>query len=348
MSLPSSPAATGVAVPAEADLAVPTERQAVWSRYWAHGAEHSCGGSYAGRYGGEIARFWHQRLADLPAATRVLDLATGNGALPRLLLDACPAAGVVCDAVDLADVQPAWLAALPMAQRERLRFHCGCAAESLPFDNARFDRVISQYGLEYTDLGRSLPELLRVLAPGGQVALVLHHSLGRPVGLAAVEIEHIDWLQSPAGLLETTRQLLPSMAQAGTAEGRAALAQDGRAHALRAAFNALQGELKARAEAGHGDGADVLYEARDATAGLFPLAARQGAETAQAAWHGVQQWLRDSRLRLRELRSHALDAARVQALAERLSGDGTDLQVGILREHEHVMGWTVHGQPGGR
>ena len=321
------------------------ERQAVWSRYWAQGAEHSCGGSYSGRYGGVIAGFWHARMAALPAGTRVLDLATGNGALPRLLLDACPDAGVVCDAVDLADVRPAWLASLPQAQRERLRFHGGCAAESLPFGGGRFDLVISQYGLEYSELDRSLPELLRVLAPGGAVALVLHHNQGRPVQLAAIEIEHILWLLAPGGLLETTRELLPCLALAATAEGRAALAKDTRANALRTTFNALQGELKARAEVGSGDGADVLFEARDASAGLLPLAAQQGAEAAQTAWLGVQQWLQDSLLRLRELRSHALDAERVQAIAKRLAGNGTDLQVGTLREQEHLMGWAVHGRP---
>ena len=332
--------------PIDVNATAEPERRAVWSRYWALGAGHSCGGSYEGGYGGAIARFWRERLSALPAAARVLDIATGNGALPRLLLDACPHAAVVCDAVDLAAIQPAWLADLPAASRDRLRFHGGCAAESLPFDDGRFDLVISQYGLEYSDLGRSLPEVRRVLAPGGRVAFVMHHAAGRPVQLAAIEIEHIAWLLSAGGLLDTSRELLPRMARAGSAEGRAALAGDARANALRAAFNALQRELDARIAATQGDGADVLVEARQATASLFARAAQHGAAAALEAWHGVQQWLQDAALRLRELRAHALDARGLQAVADALAAAAGPLQIGTLAEPPHLMGWTLHGPAG--
>jgi len=327
----------------DASATAAPQRQAVWTRYWAHGAEHSCGGSYEGGYGGAIARFWHDRLSALPSGTRVLDIATGNGALPRLLLEACPDGNVVCDAVDLATVNPAWLAGLPEARRARLRFHGGCAAESLPFDGAGFDLVVSQYGLEYSDLERSLPEVRRVLAPGGRIAFVMHHAEARPVQLAAVEIEHIEWLLSSGGLLDTARQLLPSMAQAGSAEGRAALVRDARANALRDSFNALQKQVDARIAATRGDGADILAEARQATASLFALAARQGSAAALQAWQDVQQWLQDATLRLVELRAHALDARGLQAVADALAPATGALQIGTLAEGPHLMGWTLHG-----
>ena len=335
--------------PIDAGAAVAPERRAVWSRYWALGAGHSCGGSYEGGYGGAIARFWHERLAPLPAATRVLDIATGNGALPRLLLDACPDATVVCDAVDLAAIQPPWLADLAGAQRERLRFHAGCAAESLPFGDGSFELVVSQYGLEYSDLARSLPEVRRVLAPGGRVAFVMHHAEGRPLQLATIEIDHIEWLLAAGGLLDTARRLLPAMAQAGSAEGRASLARDAGANGLRDAFNALQRQLEARiAATPRGDGADVLVEARQATAGLFALAAQQGAGAALEGWQGVRQWLQDAALRLQELRAHALDACAVQAAADALAPAVGPLRVGTLAEGPHLMGWTLHGPAGGR
>jgi ubiquinone/menaquinone biosynthesis C-methylase UbiE len=295
-----------------------------------------------------IARFWHERLSALPAGARVLDIATGNGALPRLLLDACPDAAVVCDAVDLAAIQPAWLADLPGTQRARLRFHGGCAAEALPFGDGSFDLVVSQYGLEYSDLERSLPEVRRVLAPGGRIAFVMHHAEARPVQLAAIEIDHIEWLLAPGGLLDTARQLLPAMAQAGSAEGRAVLARDARANALRDDFNMLQRQMDARAAATGGDGADVLDEARQATAGLFALAAQQGAAAALQAWQGTQQWLQDAALRLRELRAHALDAGGLQAVADALAPATGRLQIGTLVERQHLMGWALHGPTGGR
>ena len=321
-------------------------RQAVWSRYWARGAEHSCAGSYDGSYGGEIARFWHARLSSMPAGSRVLDIATGNGALPRLLLDACADASITCDAVDLADVRPAWVNELPPAQRTRLRLHGGCAAEALPFGNESFNLVISQFGLEYSDLDRSLHEVRRMLAPGGQVALVLHHHQGRPVQLATVEVAHIEWLLAPEGLLDVARALLPHMALTGSAEGRAALARDTQANALRAAFNALQMELDTRADRTRGNGADIVVEARQASANLFSLAASQGATAAQQAWLGVHEWMSDALLRLRELQAHALDVERLHVVARRLAAPGTALHIGTLSERQHLMGWTLHGRGG--
>jgi ubiquinone/menaquinone biosynthesis C-methylase UbiE len=48
------------------------------------------------------------------------------------------------------------------------------AAENLPFTNASFDRVISNVALPYMDIPKTLLEIHRVLAPGGQVWMSLH------------------------------------------------------------------------------------------------------------------------------------------------------------------------------
>jgi hypothetical protein len=44
----------------------------------------------------------------------------------------------------------------------------------LPFDNASFDRVISNVALPYMDIPKTLLEIHRLLVPGGQVWLSLH------------------------------------------------------------------------------------------------------------------------------------------------------------------------------
>jgi SAM-dependent methyltransferase len=50
----------------------------------------------------------------------------------------------------------------------------GAAAEQLPFRDCSFDVVIARVSLPYTDLRRSLPEIRRVLKPGGFFWGVLH------------------------------------------------------------------------------------------------------------------------------------------------------------------------------
>ena len=75
------------------------------------------------------------------------------------------------DAVDLARIQPAWLdgwrGAHPLVH---LRFHGGTSLEALPFAQAQFDLVTSQFGLEYGDFAPTLSELARVLRRGGRLA----------------------------------------------------------------------------------------------------------------------------------------------------------------------------------
>lgn len=320
-------------------------RRDAWSRYWARGVPHSCIGTYGDRYGGAIAAFWKDVFAGLPAVARVLDVATGNGALPRLLLDNCSQPGVTCDAVDIATVQLPWLAAAAPSERNRIRLHGGVDAGALLFANGTFELAVSQYGLEYTDLERSVPELLRVLAPGGGVAMVLHHAQGRPATLAALEIGHIGWLTAEGGWCDATAAMIEPMARASTFGGRASLQGDVRANAARERFNAAQNELSARGEGQ--DGADVLFEMREAAMSLLAAAGREGVAAAGKALAAMRQELVAGATRLEDLRAHALDAEQVQALGRRLeSGLGGAVALGELREQGHLMGWTLRLLPG--
>jgi SAM-dependent methyltransferase len=315
------------------------ERRAVWTRYWSQGATHSCGGSYGSRYEGALAQFWRAAFAGLTPGARVLDIATGNGALPQLLVDFDPDGQFDCDAVDLATLAPAWFDQLPAARRARLHFHGQQAAEALPFGDATFALVMSQYGLEYTDLARSVPELLRVCAPAGQVRLVCHHRDARPVQLAHTELAHMAWLAAPHGLLDTALAMIEPVARAATAEGRASLSGDAGANAARERFNALQTELEQ-----HVDGSncpDVLLEVRQAVGAILNLAMREGRARAEAALATLRGQLADSALRLEELRDYALDADGAATLGKMLAGPAGKAVIAEISDQDVLMGWTI-------
>lgn len=316
-------------------------RKAVWSRYWSHGVAHSCGGSYGNRYEGAVAQFWRAACAGLPPGARMLDIATGNGAVPQLLL-ANTANSIECDAIDLAQPAPQWLAGLSRHKRRRIRFHSQQAAEALCFPDAHFDLVTSQYGLEYTDLSRSLPEILRVLRPGGRVCLLTHHVQARPVRLAFAELDHLDWLLAPGGLLEAGAAMIEPMARAASAAGRASLAGDAAAHAARERFNALQQEATRLAAASACP--DVLAEARAALGQILNMAGTEGAHSAQGALSVLAQELADSGVRLRELCAYALDEAGALALAAALGGSAQDIRP--LLDNGVLMGWGIQVRPG--
>src|SRR3546814_8259947 len=66
----------------------------------------------------------------------MLDIATGNGPIPQLACTHCAgrAAGMPrIDAIDLAQVAPAWVSSQPTPCRQALHFHSGVSAEALPF-----------------------------------------------------------------------------------------------------------------------------------------------------------------------------------------------------------------------
>ena len=95
--------------------------------------------------------------------TRLLDVATGPGHLPA----GPPKGGAVPVGVDVADA---------MVTRARelyptLEFHRG-DAEELPFADAEFDAVTANFLLPHLARPeRAMAELVRVLAPGGRLAL---------------------------------------------------------------------------------------------------------------------------------------------------------------------------------
>jgi len=103
---------------------------------------------------------------------RTLDIACGTGVLTRAL----PAVvGETPVPVGL-DISAGMLEAARRLH-PAIEWRQGDAG-ALPFEDASFDRVLCQYGLMFfPDRVRALREMLRVLAPGGRVAIAVWDSL---------------------------------------------------------------------------------------------------------------------------------------------------------------------------
>jgi SAM-dependent methyltransferase len=105
--------------------------------------------------------------ANIKADERVLDVAAGNG-------NATLAAARRFARVTSTDYVPALLdSARLRAEAEGLAVEFRVAdAESLPFEDGQFDVVLSSFGVMFTpDQRRAASELVRVVRPGGRVAL---------------------------------------------------------------------------------------------------------------------------------------------------------------------------------
>jgi SAM-dependent methyltransferase len=318
------------------------ERRDSWSRYWAGGALHSCATSFEGNYDDAIGAFWRSVFAPLRGSERVLDVATGNGALPRLLVDMLAAAGRLpaIDAVDLADIDPVWARQLAPDIAPRVHFHPRVAVESLPFADDSFDLVISQYGIEYSDLARSVGEVARVLKPGGVVALVLHHRDALPVQSGRAEVAHIDWLLASGGLIDRARRLLPFLARLATPAGVASLQRDPEAGKARIQLNEAMRALDSRARTQSVP--DLLFEIQAQVGELLGNTAAIGERAARARLQAIVDGMEQARLRQAELVEHALDRAGVDRLAEELAGSAAaPVEVGELRVRGELFGWSL-------
>ncbi len=149
----------------------------IWSQYWQYDRIASCfDGAGQTNYSDEIAGGWRAFFADLPEGACILDLCTGNGAAALLAAEDGRAARIV--AVDQAEIDPPAFVSRHAALYARIEFRGRTDVEALPFGDGGFDAVVSQYGIEYSDLTRSLPEAVRMVAPGGRIRFVVHAADG--------------------------------------------------------------------------------------------------------------------------------------------------------------------------
>ena len=169
------------------------EAPSAWDSFWRYdrlSSFHAAPG--APNYGPPIADGWRAFFASLATRSSLLDIATGNGAIAVLAVEAGDE--LVVTGADLADVRPADFVTTATAALGRVTFLANTPAEALPFGDASVAAIVSQYGVEYSDLGRSLPEAVRVLAPGGRLRFAMHAAEGAIARDTATAIADADFL----------------------------------------------------------------------------------------------------------------------------------------------------------
>lgn len=130
--------------------------------------------------------------ARLYRGERVLDVACGTGVLARAAAERVGANGSVTGL----DSDPGMLIVATRLAPE-ITWREG-SAESLPFSDESFDAVISQFGLMFfRDRAQALREMIRVLAPGGRLAIAVWNSLEHTPAYAA-EVALLERIAGPA------------------------------------------------------------------------------------------------------------------------------------------------------
>jgi SAM-dependent methyltransferase len=130
--------------------------------------------------------------AGIRRGNRVLDVACGTGVLSKAAAEAAGPTGSVTGL----DVDAGMLAVAARVA-SGISWHRG-VAEALPFPDATFEAVVSQFGLMFfPDRTRALREMWRVLKSGGRMAVAVWASLDDTPAYAA-EVALVERLAGPA------------------------------------------------------------------------------------------------------------------------------------------------------
>ncbi len=180
-----------------------------WRKYWQEDRMDSCVPEH-NTTAREISERWIGLFEVLPDDSRILDVATGNGALLAHAANAAAQAGksFSLTGVDLADIDPVrYVSDLP-GGLHKANFIGGVAAENLPFSDSVFDVVASQYGLEYADLEKALGEVERVLVAGGRLLWLAHSAESSVVEQTRDQSRQVEFLLAPGSPMHAMRSFV--------------------------------------------------------------------------------------------------------------------------------------------
>jgi SAM-dependent methyltransferase len=145
-----------------------------WSVFWRQGHSTTFGDWFKQGYDGAVAAWWSSALDEAPEKAAVIELGCGNCSLLPAMVKSGLAGKYI--GVDVARVSPSTVAAQGLADSGiELVLHSETPAEEVPETDACCDLAASVFGIEYSDLERSVPEAARLLKPGGRFFALLHH-----------------------------------------------------------------------------------------------------------------------------------------------------------------------------
>lgn len=318
-----------------------------WDAYWAHGFLTSCANAFSGNYAGRIRATWDAFFDELPAGARLLDIATGNGAIALLASEYSLRndKGFEVHGIDRARIDPASAWRGDEAVLQGVRFQGRISAERLPFDDGFFQAVTGQYALEYTDYPATIAELGRVISPGGSARFVLHHPDSVVINTSREEHSHGQLLLHETRIFDKARTLLGRIVKATEDGERGALASDSEAQAERDALNQAAARISAAAE--KTTEPDLLTTALGHISQAFKAASGPSAsKNALDALSAGEKEVRANLARLEDLLNAVVDdskMAKMRALFEAASFATVD-PVALYFKNENkelLMGWQL-------
>lgn len=169
-----------------------------WSKYWQSGAQTSLPNDFKNNYDGEIYDYWQHRVVDLKTGDKVLDVCTGNGAVALLLAEIAIEQGknLQITAVDISVINTEFITKkYPPNILSQIQFIGQCPLANVKqYITQPQKLVVSQYGLEYTDLSETAGVLHKILLANGELAFIAHSADSDVFSYMIMELAIFEWL----------------------------------------------------------------------------------------------------------------------------------------------------------
>lgn len=306
-----------------------------WETYYRGGALATFPTGPGGTYDQELRDAWIGFFRELPDGARILDVATGNGAVALIARQAAAESGREweVDASDRAQIDPPRHVPDGARLLQGIRFHPGIATEELPFADGHFDAVSGQYALEYMDTAAALAQIHRVLKPDGRAQFVLHHADSLLVRSAKVSLREAELVLRETKIYRRLEKLV-ALGQVAPAVAERAAAE------LRTAIRTLKNALPSAEQAG---GGRILKVTLDAVQKLLAARTKMRPEQVEREVGHAENDLRASVRRLNDLVAHVLDGDGMTALERQAADAGFTLVERAPQYHagDHLVGWRL-------
>ncbi len=327
-----------------ADLPAPDD---AWDRYWAHGFLTSCRNAFSGNYEGTVRALWDAFFAGLEPGARILDIGTGNGAIPLI----AAAAGLSANrrfeihGIDLASIRPEETVKTDRHLLEQIRFHPRTPAEATGFEPDSVTAITGQYAFEYTDTARAAAELGRIAAPGARLMFVLHHSGSVVMETSREELANARIIFDETRLFEHATAVVRKVGAAGTPEARRRLASDPEAEASRHALNAAAERVTQAIDSSPHP--QLLQMAMHRVADAYKaLSGKNGLAEALEILAAGQTMITANADRLKDLMQAEVTPERMVMIRSELATAGFSLDSAEHLHHDGgpLMGWVLRGR----
>jgi len=320
-----------------------SSERAQWSSFWQQGFITTFGRSKPANYDGVVRDFWREKFVDLPVGARILDIATGNGAIAMLAAEVNGerGKGFAIAATDLAEINRSLLVKEEMRQlRDSIEFHSRTPCEKQPFDDDHFNFVSSQFGFEYSNIAQTIPELHRILVTGGQFVAISHHTESELIKAAKVELEVYEYALDSLEMFANVCEYFDALGDISDSPKKVA-ARLKKLQPMTRRINESVASLRQRfpnEECAHEIISAIGYLARGARRATEHE--RRDAVSAAATDFGFAQ------ARLRDMVGAALDREDTELLAVTAKEAGFDsvISLNLYGDDGGLAGWQIHIQ----